>query len=317
MHSCRSLGLAVRVSILLIVLVLMDAGTAAAQGLGPFEGLLPRTFGLFVIFGIVGLVTRHRAIGGWLMMFVLIIYADALVVIQVIPFLADFWRSSVTSVSFSEVLNVISLWPPILVTVAVAIALTLLLVRRDARSMLVFRISLFTLLGVSVLSTLIRQIWWSIWVPMQASSAIEASVFLLYFYRSKRVDVVFRLHDWENWQIEKSVGVGETVNAWDTIEALRNEPEEIGCHCNECGTTFNRHSDETEAGWTWCPKCSSRVLVPHPGKRHTTTCPACDHPVILTADDIDAGQYFCPECHQQSSIDPDRIVISDAAASEK
>lgn len=166
---------------------------AAAQTTGQ------RTFGagLFIAW-VIAYLSRRRAIGGWLLYFYIQLYLSLLLSFLFLPATLGNLRPSEWDNSKLYVLNLISVVPVLLLTLAEVYAATALLARRTEANVNILR---KVLIGLTLASGVALGIDITFFAEaptllFDTITFIFALIWLAYFYKAKRVRVVFIDHKW-------------------------------------------------------------------------------------------------------------------------
>lgn len=177
-----------------LMLLPWEALAAASQTTGQ------RTFGagLFVAWAIAYL-SRRRAIGGWLLYFYIQLYLSFLFSLLFLPAIFGNLRPSEWDSSKLYVLNLISVVPVLFLTAAEVYAATMLLARRSEGKVIFLR---RVLLALAVASTIALGIDLTFFEDaptlfFDVITLVFAVIWLAYFYRAKRVRLVFIEGKWE------------------------------------------------------------------------------------------------------------------------
>jgi len=177
-----------------LMLLPWEALAAASQTTGQ------RTFGagLFVAWAIAYL-SRRRAIGGWLLYFYIQLYLSFLFSLLFLPAIFGNLRPSEWDSSKLYVLNLISVVPVLLLTAAEVYAATMLLARRSEGNVIFLRRVLLALAVASAIALGIDLTFFEDAPTLffDVITLVFAVIWLAYFYRAKRVRLVFIEGKWE------------------------------------------------------------------------------------------------------------------------
>jgi len=179
----------------LLILLPWDALAAtAAQTTGQ------RTFGagLFIAWAIAYL-SRRRAIGGWLLYFYIQLYLSLLFSLLFLPTIVANLRPSEWDSSKLYVLNFVSTVPVLLLILGEVVAATLLLVRRSEPNIKILRKVLLALVLASAIALGIDLAFVdeAATLYFDIVTFVFALIWLAYFYRAKRVRLVFIEGKWD------------------------------------------------------------------------------------------------------------------------
>lgn len=159
-----------------------------------------RTFGagLFVAWAIAYL-SRRRAIGGWLLYFYIQLYLSLLLSLLFLPATLGNLRPSEWDSSKLYVLNLISVVPVLLLMLAEVYAATMLLARRTEANVKILR---RVLIGLSLASGIALGIDVAFFAEaptlfFDIITFVFAVIWLAYFYKAKRVLLVFVERNWD------------------------------------------------------------------------------------------------------------------------
>lgn len=171
-----------------------EALAASSQSAGQ------RTFGagLFVAWAIAYL-SRRRAIGGWLLYFYIQLYLSFLFSLLFLPATFGNLRPSEWDSSKLYVLNLISTMPVLLLTAGELYAATMLLVRRSETNVKILQKVLLALAVASAIALGIDLAFFeeAATLYFDIVTFVFAVIWLAYFYKSKRVRLVFIEGKWE------------------------------------------------------------------------------------------------------------------------
>lgn len=180
---------------LLVVLPWDVLAATAAQTTGQ------RTFGagLFVAWAIAYL-SRRRAIGGWLLYFYIQLYISLLFSLLFLLVTLGNLRPAEWDSSKLYVLNFVSTVPVLLLIFGEVVAATLLLVRRSEANVKILRKVLVALVMASAIALGIDIAYFddqAATLYFDVVTLVFAAIWLAYFYKAKRVRLVFIEGKWD------------------------------------------------------------------------------------------------------------------------
>lgn len=157
----------------------------------------PQNYGWLVGLLIVYL-SRRRAIGGWLLYFYLGVYMGALIQLA---FVATSWASlspSAWDSSARYAIYLVSYVPCVVALYLVVIAATYLLIQRNASVVRLLRLALATQFALTAISTFLDVAYFhdDSSLPLDCITLVSTGIWSLYFWKSKRVRLVFVEHAW-------------------------------------------------------------------------------------------------------------------------
>lgn len=178
----------------LLILLPWEALAASSQSAGQraFSG------SLFIAWAIAYL-SRRRAIGGWLLYFYIQLYLSFLVSLLFLPTIFTNLRPDEWGTAKLYVLFIISTVPVVLLTAAEVYAATKLLVRRTESNVKILRKVLLALAAASAIALGIDLAFFEDTVTLyfDVVTLIFAIIWLAYFYKAKRVRLVFIEGKWD------------------------------------------------------------------------------------------------------------------------
>lgn len=178
----------------LLILLPLEALAASSQSAGQ------RTFGagLFIAWAIAYL-SRRRAIGGWLLYFYIQLYLSFLISLLFLPATYANLRPSEWDSAKLYVLFIISTVPVVLLTAAEVYVATKLVARRSESNVKILRKVLLALAAASAIALGIDLTFFedAATLYFDIVTLVFAVIWLAYFYKAKRVRLVFIDGKWE------------------------------------------------------------------------------------------------------------------------
>jgi len=180
---------------------------AAEEAISPVESLRG-LWGLWnIIVIIMCIVRRKKEIGGWLLLYYIQLYSGAIISIFLLMVsIQNYLPMTWGGITGLYILFLLSTVPNIIITFIELYFAERLRKSRIFEHLHPFRIVLWFHFGIAISGLFIDLMFFKDNVPLAVISLIYPAIWLPYFYRSKRVDKVFRTHDWifDNTEVIKT-----------------------------------------------------------------------------------------------------------------
>jgi hypothetical protein len=174
---------------------------------------------LFYLWNIIVIILciarRKKEIGGWLLLYYIQLYTGAAASL-IIPlfFIKNFYPSTWSGATGLYLLHLLSSIPSLLIIFVELVFAERLRKSRDFAHLPPLRKVLWFHFGFAVLGLVIDLLVFRDSVPLAVFGLVAPSIWLPYFYYSKRVNRVFRTHEW----IFPNLGVGQSQGSGQTEE---------------------------------------------------------------------------------------------------
>lgn len=183
--------------VLLAIYLLFINGVAYAATANATQNPAAGT-GIFIAFAIALYLSRRRAIGGWLLYFYFQLYIGILISLFFIPQIISNLDPNQWDDSFLYVMSFLSVVPVLVLQLLKVAIATFLLFQRNKRNVKYLRNIIFCLVLASTGAVIIDLLYFkddpSIF--FDAIILIFAIIWLLYFWKSQRVKMVFVDNNW-------------------------------------------------------------------------------------------------------------------------